>query len=36
MLRNFLKEQNFLPLKTYFQERVDQRWIFATSRGAKV
>ena len=36
MLSNFLKEQNLLPLNTYFKKRDGQRWTFAASSGAKV
>ena len=35
MLCNFLKEQNLLPLNTYFQERDGQRWAYTAPNGAK-
>ena len=35
MLSNFLKEQNLLPLNTYFQKRDGQRWTFTACNRAK-
>ena len=34
-LCNFLKEQNLLPVNTYFQKRDGQRWTYTAPNGAK-
>ena len=35
MLCNFLKEQNLIPLNTYFQKQDGQRWTYTAPNGAK-
>ena len=35
MLCNFLKEQNLLPLNTYFQKRDGQRWTYTAPKWGK-